>query len=158
VSLYQTFSQGRILLTSTDPIIDPQVDQMLLSNERDLIRLRDGMRRLLEIAKHPATTEISDGGVIGRSEQNLDDFSLEDGLDEWLLWEVADGCHAIGTCRMGPVEDPRSVVDPDGRVIGVEGLRVVDASIMPEIPRANTHLSIVLVAEHIAERIHCTDA
>jgi choline dehydrogenase-like flavoprotein len=54
---------------------------------------------------------------------------------------------------MGAVDEPQSVVDPDGRVIGVEGLRVVDASIMPEAPRANTHLTTVMIAEHIAARM-----
>jgi 5-(hydroxymethyl)furfural/furfural oxidase len=54
---------------------------------------------------------------------------------------------------MGAVNDPRAVVDPDCRVIGIEGLRVVDASVMPEIPRANTHLTTVMIAEHMAARI-----
>ena len=55
---------------------------------------------------------------------------------------------------MGPIDDPRSVVDSDCRVIGVEGLRVVDASIMPEVPRANTHMTTVMIAEHIAARMN----
>jgi 5-(hydroxymethyl)furfural/furfural oxidase len=54
---------------------------------------------------------------------------------------------------MGAVDDPHAVVDPEGRVRGVEGLRVVDASIMPEVPRANTHLTVVMLAEHLAERM-----
>jgi choline dehydrogenase len=54
---------------------------------------------------------------------------------------------------MGAATDPHSVVDPNCRVIGVEGLRVVDASVMPAIPRANTHLTTVMIAEHIAARI-----
>jgi choline dehydrogenase-like flavoprotein len=52
---------------------------------------------------------------------------------------------------MGALEDPQAVVDPEGRVRGVEGIRVVDASIMPEVPRANTHLTAVMLAEHLAE-------
>jgi choline dehydrogenase-like flavoprotein len=52
---------------------------------------------------------------------------------------------------MGPLEEPHAVVDLEGRVRGVEGLRVVDASIMPEVPRANTHLTAVMLAEHLAE-------
>lgn len=61
--------------------------------------------------------------------------------------------HAVGTCRMGPPDDAESVVDSDGRVISLAGLRVVDASIMPEVPRANTHLTAVMIAEHIAARM-----
>ena len=63
------------------------------------------------------------------------------------------GPHAIGTGRMGSIEDLRSVVDPECCVIGIEGLRVVDASMMPEIPRANIQFSIVMGAEHITRRI-----
>ena len=54
---------------------------------------------------------------------------------------------------MGPADDARSVVDPDCRVIGFEGLRVIDASIMPENVRANTHLTTVMIAEHMAARM-----
>jgi choline dehydrogenase-like flavoprotein len=54
---------------------------------------------------------------------------------------------------MGAPGDPRSVVDPECRVIGIEGLRVVDASIMPEVPRANTNLTTIMLAEHMAARL-----
>jgi choline dehydrogenase-like flavoprotein len=54
---------------------------------------------------------------------------------------------------MGASDDPRSVVDPEGCVIGTEGLRVVDASIMPEVPRANTNLTTSMIAEHLAARL-----
>jgi 5-(hydroxymethyl)furfural/furfural oxidase len=70
-----------------------------------------------------------------------------------MIANCYDSQHAAGTCRMGPVSDRRAVVDPDCRVIGVEGLRVIDCSIMPEIVRANTHLSTVMAAELMADRI-----
>jgi choline dehydrogenase-like flavoprotein len=54
---------------------------------------------------------------------------------------------------MGASDDPRAVVDPECRVIGTEGLRVVDASIMPEVPRANTNLTTIMIAEHLAARL-----
>jgi len=54
---------------------------------------------------------------------------------------------------MGAPDDPRSVVDPECRVIGITGLRVIDASIMPDVPRANTHLTVVMMAERMAARI-----
>jgi choline dehydrogenase-like flavoprotein len=53
---------------------------------------------------------------------------------------------------MGAINDQTSVVDPECRVIGVEGLRVVDASVMPEVPRANTNLTTIMIAEHVAAR------
>jgi len=74
-------------------------------------------------------------------------------LDSWLLAKCGTIGHPVGTCRMGSLEDPESVVGPDCRVIGVKGLRVVDASIMPTAPRANNHLSCVMVAEHAFARL-----
>ena len=59
--------------------------------------------------------------------------------------------HPVGTCRMGAPDDPAAVVDTDCRVIGYDGLRVCDASVMPDIPRANTHLTTVAIAEKIAD-------
>jgi 5-(hydroxymethyl)furfural/furfural oxidase len=74
-------------------------------------------------------------------------------LDRWMLANCYDSQHAAGSCRMGGASDPRSVVDPECRVIGLEGLRVIDCSIMPEIVRANTHLSTVMIAERMADRL-----
>ncbi len=80
-------------------------------------------------------------------EQELDDAAL----DDWLFAECSDAQHASGTCRMGDPADPRAVVDPECRVIGCTGLRVIDASIMPTVPRANTHLTTVAIAEKMAD-------
>jgi len=74
-------------------------------------------------------------------------------IDAWLLATCSDMQHPVGTCRMGAPSDARSVVDPACRVLGLEGLRVVDASIMPEVPRANTHLTCVMIGEHVAARL-----
>ena len=82
-------------------------------------------------------------------EDPLDDAAL----DDWLFAECSDAQHASGTCRMGLPEDPAAIVDPQCRVIGVTALRVIDASIMPEIPRANTHLTTVAIAEKMAAEI-----
>ena len=70
-----------------------------------------------------------------------------------MLATVTDTWHLVGTCRMGAPDDPQSVVDPECRVIGLEGLRVIDGSIMPEVPRANTHLSCLMIAEKMAESL-----
>ncbi|RYF44692.1 MAG: hypothetical protein EOO27_42855 [Comamonadaceae bacterium] len=67
--------------------------------------------------------------------------------------EVAGVYHPVGTCRMGRVDDPLAVVDAAGRVIGVNGLRVVDASIMPTIPRGNTNIPTIMLAEKISDEI-----
>jgi choline dehydrogenase len=153
VSVMQSFSSGRIRLTTTDPEVDPEIDFRMLSDERDLIRLRDGVRRLFDFTRHPAMRAIIETVHVGGSGLGPDDFATDAQLERCLMAECGEFWHACGTCRMGVVNDPRSVVDPDCRVIGVEGLRVVDASVMPEIPRANTHLTTVMIAEHIATRV-----
>ncbi len=157
VSVFQAFSQGRLRIISPDPEINPDIEERMLSDERDLIRLRDGVRRLFAIGRHSAVSDIAEGISVGEplsgSLRRIDSFTDDKQLDRWLLEECADCYHVVGTCRMGRPDDPHVVVDPDCRVMGVDGLRVVDASIMPEVPRANTHLTTVMIAEHIAERI-----
>ena len=151
VSVYQAFSQGCVRITTAEPAVDPEVEERMLSDERDLVRLRDGVRRLEAICRHPAVQAVAERveyGASGRSIVNtLDDAAL----DAWLFAECSDAQHASGTCRMGAASDPRSVVDPECRVIGASGLRVIDASIMPEVPRANTHLTTVAIAERMAD-------
>lgn len=153
VSVYQAFSQGRVAITTTDPAIDPRVDERMLSDERDLVRMRDGVRRIREMALAGPVREIAsrvDYGLTGRS---IEDELTGEALDDWLFAECSDAQHASGTCRMGAEDDPRSVVDPACRVLGVTGLRVIDASIMPEVVRANTHLSTVMIAEKMADSL-----
>jgi 5-(hydroxymethyl)furfural/furfural oxidase len=150
-SVVQTFSKGSVRITTPDPTIDPEVDFRLLSDGRDLMRLWDGARRLFALAQHPAIAAMTAHVRVGKTGQGMADFRDDTQIDAWLLAESIDYVHAGGTCRMGAVDDPHAVVDPEGRVRGVEGLRVVDASIMPEVPRANTHLTAVMLAEHLAE-------
>lgn len=71
-------------------------------------------------------------------------------LAEFVTSAVTGPCHHAGTCRMGGADDPNAVTDPEGRVYGVEGLRVVDASIMPSVPRGNTNIPTIMVAEKVA--------
>ncbi len=153
VSAVQSFSRGRVWITTLDPQTDPVVDFRMLTDERDLVRMRDGVRRMFELARHSEIATITARVQMDEAGRSLDDAWDERQIDEWLQARCSDYYHAVGTCRMGPVDDPQSVVDPDGRVMGVEGLRVVDASIMPEVPRANTNLTTVMIAEHIAARM-----
>jgi choline dehydrogenase-like flavoprotein len=74
-------------------------------------------------------------------------------LDQWMMANCFDSQHGAGTCPMGPPSNPRTVVDSDCRVVGLEGLRVIDCSVMPEIVRANTHLSTVMIAEKMSDRM-----
>jgi choline dehydrogenase len=140
----QCRSRGAVHITSADPTVQPWVDERLLTARHDLVRLRDGLRRLLELTRHPGAQSL------GTWLTALDPGSSDDELDRWARATASDTQHACGTCRMGHPDDDRSVVDPAGRVLGVDGLRVVDASLLPTITRANTHLVTVMLAEHIA--------
>jgi choline dehydrogenase len=74
-------------------------------------------------------------------------------LDDFLLLHVVDGQHATSTCRMGFDDTATSVVDSDCRVLGTDGLRVVDASVLPTVPRANTNLVAIMLGEVMADRL-----
>lgn len=153
VDTFETFSRGCVRITSSDPNVQPEVDLNMLSDERDLVRMRDGFKRLFAVAQHSVFTAIANriyGTVTG---ETLVAVPSNDALDEWLLAECFDAQHPVGTCRMGPADERRSVVDPECRVIGVQGLRVVDASVMPEVPRANTNFSTIMIAEKVADLI-----
>ena len=153
VSVYQSFSQGHVRITTPDPAVDPEVHERMLSDPRDLVRLRDGVRRLREICLQPGVMAVAHRVEYGTTGRSMDE-ALDDGVvDDWLLAECGDAQHASGTCRMGAADDPCAVVDAECRVIGCTGLRVVDASIMPEVPRANTHLTTVAIAERMADRL-----
>jgi 5-(hydroxymethyl)furfural/furfural oxidase len=77
----------------------------------------------------------------------------DEALAEHIRQNVAGMFHVVGTCRMGPANDRMTVVDPSGRVRGFEGLRVVDASIMPTLPRGNTNIATIMLAEKVADTI-----
>jgi choline dehydrogenase len=153
VSAFQAFSEGSVRITTRDPAIDPAVDERMLSDDRDLLRMRDGVRRLCEIGRHPEMRAIATRVEYGSTGRSIEDPFDARALDDWMFDECSDAQHASGTCRMGAADDPRSVVDPECRVIGCTGLRVVDASIMPTVVRANTHLTTVMIAEKMAERL-----
>jgi 5-(hydroxymethyl)furfural/furfural oxidase len=151
VSVYQALSQGHVRITSRAPDVDPGVEERMLSDERDLVRMRDGIRRLRDICRHPAVTAVAERAEYGLTGIDMTEVLEDAALDDWLFGECSDAQHASGTCRMGTPDDPRSVVDPACRVIGCSGLRVIDASVMPEVVRANTHLTTVAVAERMAD-------
>jgi 5-(hydroxymethyl)furfural/furfural oxidase len=158
VLTWQNFSRGTLRIPDTDPFSMPVIDENMLSDERDLVRLRDGARRLFAIAEHRAVAAISEKihlstGVTKTTPLTVADVQDDRALDEWLLATVRDTWHLVGTCRMGAIDDPRTVVDPDCRVVGFDGLRVIDGSIMPNVPRANTNLTCMTIAEHMATRM-----
>jgi choline dehydrogenase len=143
-------SRGTIRLASSDPLVDPIVEENMLEAESDLARMRDGVRRLIEIARHPSARAV---GTVRGAGLDIDTDPTDDAIDAWVLHTAGDAQHASGTCRMGDPSSATTVVDPDCRVLGVDGLHVIDASIMPSVVRANTHLTTVMIAERMAERL-----
>jgi choline dehydrogenase len=155
---WQTFSEGVLRVVDPDPFAMPEIDEHLLSDDRDLIRMRDGARRIFTIGRHPAVRAIAtaielDTTAAAPTRLTMDDVADDRALDAWLLGAVRDTWHIVGTCRMGAPDDPRSVVDSDCRVLGIDGLRVIDGSSMPDVTRANTNLPIMTIAEHMAAKL-----
>ena len=151
-AVMRVFSTGRVALQTPDPFVDPVVEFNLLADERDLVRLRDAVKRMIAAVRHPAVDRCIDGTVYALTNP-LDELDTDDAIDAWLRANVTDYVHAAGTCRMGSPDDRRAVVDTDCRVIGYEHLRVCDASVMPDLPKANTHLTTVAIAECLAARL-----
>ena len=146
-SIYLAAGAGRLGLESTDPGRKPQLDYNYLGERADLDRMREGVRMLLEMLDHEAFRGIA------RAPLNITaaDTRSDAALDDWMRRVVATSHHVSGTCKMGPDRDPAAVVDERGRVKGVEGLRVADASIMHDCIRANTNLTTMMIAERLAD-------
>ena len=138
-------SRGTVRLASSDPTAKPIVHNAFYTDGDDLQRMIGGLRLLLDICAQPAMKPYAETP-----------FNVPDGdSDEALRAHVARTTFAIyhpcGTCRMG--EDGAAVVDAQLRVNGLEGLRVVDASVMPVVPRGNTNAPTIAVAERAADVI-----
>jgi choline dehydrogenase len=146
----ECFSRGSVRLASADPSLDPTIDECMLDDPRDLARMRDGVRRVIEISRHAATRAVGTAIAPGLA---IDVDPTDAEIDAWTLATVGDAQHATSTCRMGDPAARTTVVDPECRVLGVDGLRVIDASVMPGVVRANTHLTTVMIAECMAERL-----
>ncbi|MBB5919891.1 choline dehydrogenase [Actinoalloteichus hoggarensis] len=147
-------STGAVRLASTDPTVDPTVDFDMLSTQDDLRRFRAVFDEMRAVARQPELQRIAVAMGFG-PEMTLPETEMSDReFAEFALTHVTDTVHASGSCRMGDPNDPEVVVDPAGRVLGVEGLRVADASVFPWATRANTNLTAILVGEKIAASMH----
>ena len=142
-------SSGELKLTSADANEQPALFYNYFAEEFDRQRSREGIRIALQLAEHPDFEEI----IQERIEPQDADIASDDALDEWMMREATTGQHISGTCKMGPASDPMAVVDQSGRLHGVEGLRVVDASIMPDCIRANTNVTTMMIGERIADMV-----
>jgi len=142
-------SRGSITLQSRDPRDKPIIEPQYLTDDAGVDRatLMEGLRICARIAESPALRDVI--GAIARpvGADKLDDATFEEAIDRCSYTMY----HPVGTCRMGS-DDP-SVVDPQLRVRGVDGLRVADASVMPSIIRGHTHAPSVLIGEKAADLI-----
>jgi choline dehydrogenase len=148
ISLQTSRSRGRVRLTSSDPNAALDIDHNYYSDPHDLELVCDAVELVNELVRtRPLSAAVEP--LPGRAIT----WRSRDELREKVRRSAATTFHPSGTCRMGPASEPMSVVDGEGRVHGISGLRVVDASIFPTIPRANIHCTIVAAAEKLSDAI-----
>ena len=151
--IYLAVGAGEIQLTSADPHQQPALDYNYLTESFDRERLRESVRIIVDLLEHNAFKKL----VAERLAPTDADLATDRTLDEWLLRQVSTSHHISSTCKMGPDSDPMAVVDQYGKVYGVEGLRVADASIMPDCIRANTNVTTMVIGERISDFMMGTD-
>ena len=144
-SLQKPVSRGHVALVSPDPTAKPLIVHNYFAESEDLRAQVAGVRLAMEIA---ATEPFA--GCLAEP-WHVPASSSDEDLAAFIRARMQTHYHPVGTCKMGI--DDLAVVDPDLRVRGVEGLRVVDASIMPKIPRGNTNAPTIAVAERAADLI-----
>ena len=147
VCLHLAVSSGSLKLRCDDYRIQPRLDYNLLDKPFDRSRMREGIHITLELAKHAQYREL----LAGRVDPTEAELESDDSLDAWMRRTVSTSHHVSGTCKMGPASDGMAVVDQYGRVHGLDDLRVVDASIMPDCIRANTNATTLAIAERVSD-------
>ena len=143
-------SRGRVLLRGDDPELAPVIERRLLTDpeDRDMAVLADGVI----MARHLATFEPLTSTIAAEVDPGLR-VLREDQLFAFIRSTVDTYAHPVGTCKMGPATDSQAVVDPTGRVHGTGNVYVADASIIPQIPRANTNLTCMLIGLKVADAV-----
>ena len=151
VAVVKPDSRGRVALRSRDPHEQPEIDCNFLAEERDARRMLEGVRLARRIGRNPALAqflelEILPGDAVG-----------DDQLADAVASNLASYGHPTATAPMGGPEDPWAVVDSLGAVKRVEGLRVVDASIIPVVPSVAINPTTIMVAERIAKAVYASE-
>jgi choline dehydrogenase len=147
VALERPHARGRLLLASTDPRAQPLIQLNFADNPEDLRRLVAGVRLAWQIAHQPEITRHTDHVAVLTEET----ISSDDALVAYVRATLATQFHPCGTARMGPPGDAMAVVDQHCRLRAIRNLRVVDASVMPAIPRANINLTCIMIGERVSD-------
>jgi choline dehydrogenase/4-pyridoxate dehydrogenase len=141
-------SRGRLDLVSADPRQAMRIRQNFLATDKDWATLRAGLRMVREVARQAALRPFIAGEIApgtGRSsDQELDAHIRATGISVH---------HPLGTCRIGTERDEMAVVDGELRVFGIDGLRVADASVMPDLVGGNINAAVIMIAEKAADMI-----
>lgn len=142
-------SSGELKLQSTDPNEQPYLNYNYLAEPFDRDRLREAIRLCLKLAGQDQLK-----GLIGERIEPTDaDLESDEALDRWMMREAHTYSHISCTCKMGPETDPMAVVDQYGHVYGMESLRIVDASIMPDLVRAPINPTVLMMGDRMVELI-----
>ena len=144
----RSLSRGAVTLRSADPAADPLIRFNYMSDPQDWWEFRQCIRLTREIFAQEAFKpfvkhEIQPGAAM-QTDADLDDFIRE---------HAESAYHPCGTCKMGRADDPEAVVDPQARVIGVQGLRVADSSIFPRITNGNLNAPSIMVGEKVSDHL-----
>lgn len=148
-------STGTISLASCDPLAPATIDPNYLADPEDARVLREGIRTARRMFLQPAFSDFVD-----REKAPFTDVALDDDetLDTIIREQAETIYHPVGTCSMGPKDNKTSVVDPELKVIGLSGLRVADASVMPRLIGGNTNAPTIMIAEKCADMIKAKHA
>jgi 4-pyridoxate dehydrogenase len=141
-------SRGRIELGSADPRVPVRIRQNFLATEKDWATLRAGARLVRAIGAQPALASFATGEISPGP-----DCRSDAAIDAHIRATAITVHHPLGTCKMARSSDPAAVVDPELRVLGVDGLRVVDASVMPDLIGGNINAAVIMIAEKAADLI-----
>ena len=141
-------SRGRLWLRSADPFDKPRMIFNYLQTQHDIDCMTAAVRLIRELHRQPALAKFSGAELSPGS-----DIETDADILDWLRNNIDTSFHPVSTCRMGRAGDAMAVVDPECRVIGIEGLRVVDASVMPDVVSGNTNAPTIMIAEKAADLI-----
>jgi choline dehydrogenase len=141
-------SRGRVGLKSADPLADPAIFANYLSAEEDRRAIREGVKMMREVAAQSALdpyrgAEFAPGASVKTDAE----------IDAWVRQNAETIYHPVGTCRMGAAGDANAVVDAELKVQGLQGLRVIDASVMPTLVGGNTNAPTIMIAEKVSDLI-----